>query len=291
MKSKHRVASLAATLAMCLATVGVSAAVAPSAGAAGSNTLTVKAGEYTYKLSGSPKAGWTQINFQNDGMEYHMMAVFPLKKGVTVAQLTKAAESQDQSAFDPIAGKGQVFGAPDLLSPGAKTTVITKLPAGHYGVLCFIPAPDGEVAHRARHGQDLRRQQLQVEPDATHRRPGRGDHRRRRDHAPDVGDARARLGEGHEQRLGAAELRHRALHDGDARRSRRPTPTSTRSSSRARFPRATRRPRSRVVRSRFPPGGTATSQLDLKPGNYVFVSDTDDDKDGSKQIHQEFTVK
>ena len=122
MKSKHRVASLAATLAMCLATVGVGAAVAPSAGAAGSNTLTVKAGEYTYKLSGSPKAGWTQINFENDGNEYHMMAVFPLKKGVTVAQLKKAAASQDQSAFDPIAGKGQVFGAPDFLGPGEKTT-------------------------------------------------------------------------------------------------------------------------------------------------------------------------
>ena len=57
--------------------------------------------------------------------------------------------SSDQSAFDAIAGKGQVFGAPDLLSPGEKTTVITKLPAGHYGVLCFIPAPDGEphIAH------------------------------------------------------------------------------------------------------------------------------------------------
>ena len=118
MKSKHRVASLAATLAMCLVTVGVSAAVAPSAGAAGSNTLTVKAGEYTYKFSGSPKAGWTQINFENDGVEYHMMAILPLKKGVTVAQLTKAAESPDPSAFDPIVGKGQVFGAPTLPRSG-----------------------------------------------------------------------------------------------------------------------------------------------------------------------------
>ena len=81
MRSKHRVASLAATLAMCLVTVGVSAAVAPSAGAAGSNSLTVKAGEYTYKFSGSPKAGWTQITFQNDGIEYHMMAVVPAEEG------------------------------------------------------------------------------------------------------------------------------------------------------------------------------------------------------------------
>ena len=32
-------------------------------------------------------------------------------------------------------------------------------------------------------------------------------------------------------------------------------------------------------------------QLDMKAGRYVVVSDTDDDQDGSKQIHAEFTVK
>ena len=42
------------------------------------------------------------------------------------------------------------FGAPDLPRRRAqKTTTITKLSAGHYGLLCFIPAPDGasHVAH------------------------------------------------------------------------------------------------------------------------------------------------
>ena len=62
------------------------------AGAAGSNTLTVKPGEYTYKLAvASPKAGERQIDFENAGVENHMMAVVALKKGVTDAQLTKAA--------------------------------------------------------------------------------------------------------------------------------------------------------------------------------------------------------
>ena len=111
MRSKqpaHLSDRFAAVVAACLVDGGRSvAAVAPSAGAAGSNTLTVKAGEYTYKLSGSPKAGWTQINFQNDGVEYHMMAVLSLKKGVTVAQVKKAAASQDQSAFDRDRGQGR----------------------------------------------------------------------------------------------------------------------------------------------------------------------------------------
>jgi hypothetical protein len=132
------------------ATIG---AAASSAGAAGSNTLTVKAGEYVYKLSGSPKAGWIQVNFDNAGVENHMMAVFELKPGVTTKQLKTAALSQDQSALGkitaPNADPNGVSGLPDLIGPGQKTTTITELPAGHYGMLCFVPAPDGKshVAH------------------------------------------------------------------------------------------------------------------------------------------------
>jgi len=126
-------------------TIGTAAS---SAGAAGSNTLTVKAGEYVYKLSGSPKAGWIQVNFDNAGVENHMMAVFELKPGVTAKQLKTAALSQDQSALGKIAAPNAdpngVSGLPDLIGPGQKTTTLTELPAGHYGMLCFVPAPDGK---------------------------------------------------------------------------------------------------------------------------------------------------
>jgi hypothetical protein len=124
-----------------------------AAGAAGSNTLTVKAGEYVYKLSGSPKAGWIQINFDNPGVEDHMMAVVALKPGTTVKQLKAAALSSDQNAFQKIAAPNAdpngVPGLPDLIGPSQKTTTLTELRAGHYGILCFVPAPDGKshVAH------------------------------------------------------------------------------------------------------------------------------------------------
>jgi len=39
------------------------------------------------------------------------------------------------------------------------------------------------------------------------------------------------------------------------------------------------------------PGGTAYVQLDLKAGKYAAVSDTDDDQDGSKQVHTDFEIK
>jgi hypothetical protein len=140
-----------AALVVVPATLGVSTGSAASA--AGSNTLTVKAGEYTYQLKGSPKAGWTQINFDNAGVEDHMMALFKLKPGTTGAQLKKALLSSDQNALETIAAPGgdpTVFGTPAPLSPKASTTTVTKLAAGTYGMACFFPAPDGSP--HAAHG-------------------------------------------------------------------------------------------------------------------------------------------
>jgi hypothetical protein len=150
---RSRVARLWAALA---AVVVVPATLAVSTGTAtatGSNTLTVKAGEYTYVLKGSPKAGWTQINFQNAGVEDHMLAIFKLKKGTTPAQLKQAVTSADQSALGKIAAPGgdpSVPGGPNLLSSKQSTTTMTQLTAGTYGIACFISAPDGKT--HAQHG-------------------------------------------------------------------------------------------------------------------------------------------
>jgi hypothetical protein len=136
---------LCTVLAVGAVTVGLAGASAGPAGAAGSNSLNVKAGEYTYKLSGSPKSGWTQINFENAGVEFHVFSIIKLKKGVTTKQFKNAASSQDNAAFEAIAdGDGSAGPQTGLLSPGEKTSVITKLAAGHYGALCFVPTPEGE---------------------------------------------------------------------------------------------------------------------------------------------------
>jgi hypothetical protein len=136
---------LCTALALGVAAAGLAGVGAAPAGAAGSNSLNVKASEYTYKLSGSPKAGWTQINFDNVGVEYHVFSLIKLKKGVTTKQLKSAATSQDNAAFEAIAdGDGNAGPQTGLLGPGEKTSVMTKLAAGHYGALCFVPAPDGE---------------------------------------------------------------------------------------------------------------------------------------------------
>jgi hypothetical protein len=132
-------------------TVGLSAS---TAGAAGSNTLSVTAGEYVYQLKGAPKSGWTQIDFKNAGVEDHMLAMVKLKSGVTAKQLKAAAVSSDQAAFgkiaDPKADPNGVSGVPQLIGPGQQTSTMTQLAAGHYGIMCFVPAAsDGKphVAH------------------------------------------------------------------------------------------------------------------------------------------------
>jgi hypothetical protein len=290
MRSKHRVASLAATLAMCLTAVGVSAAVAPSAGAASSNTLTVTAGEYTYKLSGTPKAGWTQINFQNDGVEYHMMAVSSLKKGVTLAQIKKAVASQDQSAFAPLAGKGQVSGAPTLLGPGAKTSVITKLPAGHYVLLCFIAAPDGapHVAHGMIKVFDVSSSKSSLTP------PTDGLV------AVTVADDAVTLPTSGMPAHGWAKVTNNGSEPRDFSIARYATSTTTFEEASAYFnaffssgtpPAGTPPATIEGGVQSIPPGGTAYVQLDMKPGHYAAVSDTDNDQDNSKLVHTDFTVK
>jgi hypothetical protein len=84
-----------------------------------------------------------------------MMAVFKLKKGTTNGQLKKAILSEDQNALEKIAAPGgdpTVTGTPNLLSPGKSTTTYTQLAAGTYGMVCFIPAPDGSP--HAAHGMD-----------------------------------------------------------------------------------------------------------------------------------------
>ena len=151
---RSRVARFWAALAALVVVPATLAVSTSGAGAAGSNTLTVKAGEYTYLLKGSPKAGWTQINFDNAGVEDHMMVGFKLKKGTTPAAVEEgAARRRTTAALEKIAAPGgdpSVSGMPALVGPGQKTTTLTELTAGTYGIACFVPAPDGSP--HAAHG-------------------------------------------------------------------------------------------------------------------------------------------
>jgi hypothetical protein len=124
--------------------------VAPGAGAASTNTLSVTAGEYAYVLKGKPQPGWLQMQFKNGGVEDHMLVMFPLKSGVTEKQLKAAVLANDDAAFGKIVTGDPVSGTPGVLGPNTATATITTVKAGHYGLMCFVAAPDGEL--HAAHG-------------------------------------------------------------------------------------------------------------------------------------------
>ena len=127
-----------------LATTGMGALRAPVASAADDNAVTVTASEYKFKVSGNPKSGWTQVTFSNDGEQFHMLLAIPLKAGVTLAQVKKAALGKNgEAAVGKLTGKGSTAGIPFLIGPGESSTTISKLDAGHYALVCFFTAPDG----------------------------------------------------------------------------------------------------------------------------------------------------
>jgi hypothetical protein len=272
--------------AVTAALVGVSGA---PAGAAGSNTLTVKAGEYTYKLSGNPKAGWTQINFDNAGVEYHVFGLVKLKPGTTTKQFKAAAASEDDAAFEAIAeGDGSAGPQTGLLSPGQKTSVITKLAAGRYGAICFIPTPEGEP-HFA-HGMITT---FDVGPGKSNLTPPQ-------DGVVDVtiADDGITLPSSGLPKNGWAKVTNSTTVQRDLILARYLTPDATFETTDAYFDAFfqgqadSEAPASLLGGvDGIPPGGSAYFALTLKSGRYVLVSTNQELDDDPNEFHVDFTIK
>jgi uncharacterized cupredoxin-like copper-binding protein len=140
-------AALAALVVVPAATLGVSTG---AAGAAASNKLTITAGEYVYKVSGAPKPGHVEIEFNNPGVEYHMMGIAQVKPKTTLKQVKAALLSDDESAGDKFLVDDEIVGTPGFIGPDQSTSTIAELPVGRYALFCWIPAPDG--APHVEHG-------------------------------------------------------------------------------------------------------------------------------------------
>ena len=287
-----RRARQALTVFACVASVGLAATItAPVAAASGSNAVVITAGEYTYKVSGTPKSGWTQVTFKNAGTEFHMLLAIPLKAGVTLGQVKKAALSNDgQAALEKLSGKGSTAGIPFIAGPGSSSTTISKLDAGHYALICFFSAPDGKphLAHGMIGLLDVSRGKSSLTP------PTKG--------VVDVStsDSGIALPNGTLPASGWAKVTTTAVSDPrDFTLARYASDSTTFDEGNAyvdQFISSGSAPAGdapvTVVGNvgSFTAGPTSYLKLDLKPGRYVAVSDTDSDQDESKQLHQDFTV-
>jgi hypothetical protein len=145
MALRRTVARVAAVLTVCIVASGLTAAGAPAAHAAGSNDLNVTAREYSYDVSGKPKAGLTKINFENSGSDYHEFTIVHLKPGVTKKQLQDALMSSDQNAVPNLESQvGLISPRPGLLGPDEKVGIVTNLVEGHYGAYDELANREGK---------------------------------------------------------------------------------------------------------------------------------------------------
>lgn len=131
--------------------------------------VAVRATDYAYKgLPGTLSAGETRISFTNDSKaEAHQMDLFRIDDGVKEsfeqilaedeAQQAKLEQQEQQQGQQggpnppaeqaPPAPPKMAFFAGTGAAPGdvAKMDLIGNLPAGRYGVVCFLPVTDDQA--------------------------------------------------------------------------------------------------------------------------------------------------
>ena len=128
-----------AVVAVLVIAIGITTLDLRPGGAAAGNTLNVTAGEYVYQTKGTPKPGWVTINFKNAGTEYHMLAMFAVNPGVTVADLKTAMSSGLKDVRTTQASQDKVVvsnGKPALRSADGKFSAelhgVVQFDAGGY---------------------------------------------------------------------------------------------------------------------------------------------------------------
>lgn len=130
----------------------VSAGPASGSGSAGSvspasNQLRVEADDtataMSYRVQGQPHPGRVTITFVNEGEVAHEMALSLTKPGVTLDQLTAALAKGEDEAKKLLIDPDAEIAGPGILGPGLTETTTVDLAAGHYVVVCFLPATGG----------------------------------------------------------------------------------------------------------------------------------------------------
>lgn len=109
---------------------GVSREIDPDA-----TRVDVVATEYDFDFE-APTAGAVSFVMANEGEEPHFMGIGKLQEGVTVEQ---AIQSDDPSEVTEWTAESEVAG------PGEEAALtVENLEPGEYGMVCFVPAPDGQ---------------------------------------------------------------------------------------------------------------------------------------------------
>jgi len=112
----------------------------------GGGTITAK--DYSFTASGL-KAGKNTLVFTNQGRQWHHVQAFPLKKGVTLAQVKKFMETEGKSGGPPPIDFEGGTGTSVIEGGGTETQDI-QLQKGKYALVCFVSDRQGGPPHVAK---------------------------------------------------------------------------------------------------------------------------------------------
>ena len=126
---------------------GGGAAHSPGASAA-VNKLTITTDGMAYVVKGKPHPGRVDITFDNPDELAHEAQIVKLKDGKTIQDVLADMKSggEEAAAADVDGNPDDMsYGTPALLYGHQKTEVVSDtLEPGTYGVVCFLPGPDGQ---------------------------------------------------------------------------------------------------------------------------------------------------
>ena len=116
----------------------------PAAGANQVPVVAMKKGKrYTFKFDAAVPAGKTAFVMDNADDEAHFMALVQVKGPGTLAKALAAEAKGDSDAADKFLVNEDVGGSEDA-GPGEQAVANVDLKPGTYGMMCFIPGPDGQ---------------------------------------------------------------------------------------------------------------------------------------------------
>lgn len=103
--------------------------------------------DYEFDVTGDVTAGPHMIRIVNDGPQTHEMLLAQMAPGKKAMDLVNWIEQGHMQGMPP----AKPDGGATWLSPGASQIISVTLSPGDYGLMCFLPAPDGKSTH-ADHG-------------------------------------------------------------------------------------------------------------------------------------------
>ena len=101
--------------------------------------------EYAYAVAREIPGGVVAMEFVNTGDEVHEYAMGRVDSPHTVREFVDLIlDPADEAEQEEPEWAHDIGGVP-ALSPGERVTITRRLKPGTYGLLCFVPAPDGKT--------------------------------------------------------------------------------------------------------------------------------------------------